>query len=328
MSDQAQELRRLRERLSSVLYSQSNRQPFKNKLSISFAGGKGGTGKTALSVNVALSFARKGIKTVLLDADVGLANANIILGVKPKKNWADFLYNNALFEEVLYFYDNGLILIPGASGISDAANLPSYKQEELFVSLDTLESQTDVLIIDVGAGIQENIINFSIASNNIIVVTNPDPTALTDAYSFIKVISNRLYNHKVYLVVNMARTFEEVKRIYEVFIPMVKSRLNVNLEILGSISYSEEMVLSVKQSKPLVINYPRSDASRQIEIISNKLLENLYSQNQAKNIVSKPYIKKSDETKISREKNSKDDGEVLQKDSFVSRFCRFFGIKK
>ncbi|HEM56439.1 MAG TPA: MinD/ParA family protein [Thermodesulfobium narugense] len=328
MSDQAQELRKLRERLSSVLYSQSNRQPFKNKLSISFAGGKGGTGKTVLSVNVALSFAKNGIKTVLLDADVGLANANIILGIKPKKNWADFLYNNAPFEDILYFYNSNFILIPGASGISDAANLPSYKQEELLVSLDILESQTDILIIDVGAGIQDNIINFSIASNNIVVVTNPDPTALTDAYSFIKIISNRLSVHKIYLVINMARSFDEVKRIYEVFIPMVKSRLNVNLEILGSISYSEEMVLSVKQSKPLVINYPRSGASRQIEIISNKLLENLYSQNQVQSILPKSHFNKPDEFKASRKEGSKSGLDITKSDSFVSRFCKFFGIKK
>uniref|UniRef100_A0A7C5KBH1 MinD/ParA family protein n=1 Tax=Thermodesulfobium narugense TaxID=184064 RepID=A0A7C5KBH1_9BACT len=327
MNDQAQELRRLREKLSNALYSHSNRQPFKNKLSISFAGGKGGTGKTALSVNIAISFARRRIKTVLLDADVGLANANIILGVKPKKNWADFLYNKASFEDILYFYDNDLILIPGASGISDAANLPSYKQEELFLSLDTLESHTDVLIIDVGAGIQENIINFSIASNNIVVVTNPDPTALTDAYSFIKVISNKLYNHKVYLLINMARTFEEVKRIYELFVPMVKSRLNVDLEILGSISYSEEMVLSVKQSKPLVINYPRSEASRQIEIITTKFLGNLYRQNQVLNAKQEGYVKKANSTKtyVTDDARSVDAG---NKDSFVSRFCKFFGLKK
>lgn len=328
MSDQAQELRKLRERLSNALYSQSNRQPFKNKLSISFAGGKGGTGKTVLSVNVALSLSRRGIKTVLLDADVGLANTNIILGVKPPKNWADFLYNDTPFEEILYFVDNGPILISGASGISDAANLPSYKQEELFMSLATLESHTDALIIDVGAGIQENIINFSIASNNIIIVTNPDPTALTDAYSFIKVISSKLYNQRMYLIVNMARTFEEVKRICEVFVPMVKSRLGVNLEVLGSISYSEEMVLSVKQSRPLIVNYPRSDAARQIEIITNKLLDNLYNQNKASSIASTPYSKRLDpDPKISK----KDEIEASDGDkngSFVSRFCKFFGIKK
>ncbi|PMP85733.1 MAG: hypothetical protein C0174_03470, partial [Thermodesulfobium narugense] len=253
---------------------------------------------------------------------------NIILGIKPKKNWADFLYNNAPFEDILYFYNSNFILIPGASGISDAANLPSYKQEELLVSLDILESQTDILIIDVGAGIQDNIINFSIASNNIVVVTNPDPTALTDAYSFIKIISNRLSVHKIYLVINMARSFDEVKRIYEVFIPMVKSRLNVNLEILGSISYSEEMVLSVKQSKPLVINYPRSGASRQIEIISNKLLENLYSQNQVQSILPKSHFNKPDEFKASRKEGSKSGLDITKSDSFVSRFCKFFGIKK
>lgn len=328
MSDQAQELRKLRERLNNALYSQSNRQPFKNKLSISFAGGKGGTGKTALSVNVALSLSRRGIKTVLLDADVGLANTNIILGVKPPKNWADFLYNDTPFEDILYFVDKGPILISGASGISDAANLPSYKQEELFMSLTTLESHTDALIIDVGAGIQENIINFSIASNNIIIVTNPDPTALTDAYSFIKVISSKLCNQRIYLIVNMARTFEEVKRIYEVFVPMVKSRLGVNLEVLGSISYSEEMVLSVKQSRPLIVNYPRSDAARQIEIITNKLLDNLYNQNQASSIASTSYSKRlGPDPKISK-KYEIEESDGDKNGSFVSRFCKFFGIKK
>jgi len=328
MSDQAQELRRLREKLNNALYSQSNRQPFKNKLSISFAGGKGGTGKTALSANVALSLSRRGIKTVLLDADVGLANTNIILGVKPKKNWADFLYNNTPFEDILYFVDNGPILISGASGISDAANLPAYKQEELFLSLGTLESQTDALIIDVGAGIQENIINFSLASNNIIIVTNPDPTALTDAYSFIKVISKKLYNQRVYLIINMARTFEEVKRIYEVFVPMVKSRLDVSLEVLGSISYSEEMVLSVKQSRPLIVNFPRSDAARQIEVITNKLLDNLYTQNQAASIAPTSYNKKLGEGSNISKEDEKEISDGNKNGSFVSRFCKFFGIKK
>ena len=190
--------------------------PEKNSASarvIAISSGKGGVGKTSIVSNLAISFARQGAKVLAMDGDLGLANLDIALGLKPDLNLLDLFDETATIDEILTEGPEGITLLPGCSGRYDLANLDERDRYKLFQAVDTLENRFDLLLIDTGAGINSNAVSFAAAAQTIVMVADPDPTSLADAYAFIKVMAMECGTKKVQLIANRvagAREGEEV----------------------------------------------------------------------------------------------------------------------
>ena len=158
---------------------------------IAVTSGKGGVGKTSISVNLALQFQQQGKRVVILDADFGLANVEIMLGIRPQYNLADLIFNDKSIEEIITEGPNGVGFISGGSGVQDLVNLDKEKLKKLIAKLVKLDSLYDVIIIDTGAGIADSVIEFVLSSPEVLLVVTPEPTSITDAYSLLKAVNRK-----------------------------------------------------------------------------------------------------------------------------------------
>jgi flagellar biosynthesis protein FlhG len=237
---------------------------------ITVASGKGGVGKTNLSVNLAISYAQLGKKVLLLDADLGLANINILLGIIPKFTLYDVMKGKKNIEEVMIPYKENIFIIPGASGFYQLADLRADQKKMLIRNLEKLDDY-DVIIIDAGAGISDNVLSFVAASSEVLVLTTPEPTALTDAYGIIKSVAARSEDVKMKLVVNMIQNIQQGKKVYQKLGDVCHRFLGVKLDNLGYIYDDESVKRAVSMQKPVVLSFPDSRASHSIKHIVLRL---------------------------------------------------------
>lgn len=238
---------------------------------IAVASGKGGVGKTNLAINMGILFAREGKRVIVMDADLGLANVNVILGVIPKYNLLHVLKGQKTLSEIIIDTPQGIKIIAGASGFSKLANL-SEKEREVFVqSVDELSSE-DILIIDTGAGVSRNVLSFVMAADEAIIVTTPEPTAITDAYGIIKAISTESSRTITKLIVNRVSSFNEGKQVADRVINIAGQFLNVKVENLGMVFDDEAVLKSVRKQRPFVLAYPKSKATLSVDHIVKRLL--------------------------------------------------------
>jgi len=258
MLDQAETLRQL---------MQSNKS--KTKI-ITITSGKGGVGKTNISANLALAYAKLGKKVIIIDADLGLANLNIVLGIIPQYNLTHLLDKKKTLKEVLTDTKYGVQILAGGIGISKMLDLKDKELTYFMKELYTL-SYADLIIIDTGAGISNNVLSFVLAADYSIVVTTPEPTALTDAYGLIKIVSNSKSDNKLYLLTNRAKTLKEGKEIADTLINTSRQFLNMDIEYLGSILEDSNIGQSVLKQKPFYHLNPNSKAS----ICLNQIVVNI-----------------------------------------------------
>ncbi|MBF0544435.1 MAG: MinD/ParA family protein [Candidatus Riflebacteria bacterium] len=256
---------------------------------ITITSGKGGVGKTNLVANMAICLAQAGRKVIVLDADLGLANIDVIFGIRPKKNITEVLNGTCTLEEVIVPGPCGVQIIAGGSGISELAHLNPEASKRLFSELRLLEDKTDYLLIDTGAGISQNVISFCLAADQIIVVTTPEPTALADAYGVIKVVSQQREDSNLWVLVNRAENQDEAGFILNRIQTVAWDFLKFRVQHLGYIPQDKFMYLSVRQQTPLMLFSPMSPAALQIRyIISNnfyeKTTENDVNKNEIKGI--------------------------------------------
>jgi flagellar biosynthesis protein FlhG len=250
----------------------STRQKAKSRV-FTITSGKGGVGKTNIAVNLAISMRSMGYKTLLFDADIGLANADLIMGVTPNYCLRDFLEGKRCINEVIEEGPAGVLLIAGGSGIVELADLDESKLLKIENELSKLEELADVLIIDTGAGITTRVINFISAADEVVIVTTPEPTAVTDAYTIIKVCSSKVKTGKTYhLIVNRAENSQEACDIAEKLKVACNKFLNFQLEYAGYLGENGLFSKSVKQQIPFIIKYPNTITSKQVEIIAKSLL--------------------------------------------------------
>lgn len=235
--------------------------------------GKGGVGKTNIAVNLAISMRTMGYKTLLFDADIGLANADLMMGVNPKYCLRDFMAGKRRIHEIIEEGPAGVLLIAGGSGIVELADLDEAKLLRIENELLKLEEFTDILIIDTGAGITTRVVNFISAADEVVIVTTPEPTAVTDAYTIIKVCSSKIDRSKTYhLIVNRAENSKEAYDIAEKLKIACNKFLNFQLEYAGYLTENSLISKSVKQQIPFLIKYPGTITSKQVEIIAKNLL--------------------------------------------------------
>ncbi len=266
MADQAEQLRELmRKKNNSVDNAKKTRV-------LAISSGKGGVGKTNLSINLALAYAQMGKKVIVMDADLGLANVNVVLGVIPKYNLYHLIRKQKTMREIILNTSYGIQIVAGASGFSQIANLTEDERNNFIFELSEL-AMADILIIDTGAGVSNNVLSFIAAADDALIVTTPEPTAITDAYGIIKIIATEIDNLNLglKLVVNRVKSASEGKKVAQRVINIAGQFLNVKVDYLGFIYDDPAVQASVIKQKPFLINDPKGKASICVKHISSRL---------------------------------------------------------
>lgn len=262
--DQAANLRKL-------FVAKSDSAPAKTR-TIAITSGKGGVGKTSLSVSLAIALARDKSKVTLLDADLGLANVNVVLGTIPKFNLYHVIKGKKKIQDIIVTVPEGIKILAGAPGYHQLADLDDKVRERFINELEVLKGE-DYLIIDTGAGVSQNVLSFIIAADEIIVVTTPEPTAITDAYGIIKSIAAQSSDSTIRLIVNRVQSVSEARRVAERIINIASQFLNIKVESLGFIYEDPLVAKSVRHQKPFVTGYPNSKASGCVNVIADKIAD-------------------------------------------------------
>ncbi|MCM1178728.1 MAG: MinD/ParA family protein [Clostridium sp.] len=244
---------------------------------IAVTSGKGGVGKTSISVNLALQFQKQGKRVVILDADFGLANVEVMLGIRPKYDLADVIFSNRSIEDIITEGPEGIGFISGGSGVQDMGNLDKNQLQKLIAQLVKLDNLYDVVIIDTGAGIADSVIEFVLSSPEVLLVITPEPTSITDAYSLLKVVNRKKEfdrNSKaIKVITNRVENYEDGQEIYEKIRIVVSKFLNIQLEYLGYIPYDRRMENAVLEQNPVVMVAPNSGPALRLKAICNTLLK-------------------------------------------------------
>lgn len=232
---------------------------------ICISSGKGGVGKTNLAVNLSLALVQQGLKVVLFDGDLGMANVDILLGMYSKYSLKDVLYGEKALQEIVVKGPNDLMIIPGGSGISQLANLSSSQQEHFIAELLTLEEEADLILIDTAAGIGTSMLRFISAAHEVIVITTPEPTSITDAYSIIKLVSNYKLHSQVYLVVNRVHSKKEAINVVNRLNKVAEKYLHLKMVFLGEIFEDNQVIEAVRMQEPFILKNPHSRLSESVK---------------------------------------------------------------
>jgi len=226
---------------------------------IAITSGKGGVGKSSIAVNLGITLARYGRRVCILDADTGLANVNILLGLRPGKSLEHVLSGECPIEDIIMEGPHGLRVIPGASGISECVNLDPTRQRRLVNELARIEKDFDYLLLDTAAGISETTLDFLSAAQQVLLVITPEPTSLTDAFSLLK-LALRRHPVECQVVVNMAVNFNEARNVFQRFEGAIRKYLDVDVNFLGFIQRDESMRSAVALQHPVAL-FPEGDPS-------------------------------------------------------------------
>jgi flagellar biosynthesis protein FlhG len=238
---------------------------------IAITSGKGGVGKSNVAVNLAIRLSTAGKKVILLDADLGLANADVLCNVTVPWNLFHVINRQRELKDVLYDAPGGFRLIGGASGLAKMADLSEFDRQRLIDSLVDLERQADVILIDTGAGISTNVLSFTRAADHVLVVTTPEPTAITDAYAVIKVLGRDGRERRVSLLVNQATSGAEARAVYERISKVTKQFLGTSVMDAGHLPADEQVSLAVRRRRPFMLNAPNCPASLAINQLAMRL---------------------------------------------------------
>jgi len=239
---------------------------------ITIASGKGGVGKTNISTNLALAYAKIGKKVILMDADLGLANVNVVLGIIPKYNLYHLIRKQKTMKDIIMDTNYGIQIVAGASGFSKIANLTDDERNNFIQELSELSS-ADVIIIDTSAGVSNNVLSFVAAADEAIIITTPEPTAITDAYGIIKIIATEIESNGMglKLIVNRVKSVTEGKKVAERVINIASQFLNLKVDYLGYV-YEDPMVQqAVLKQKPFSVVDPKGKATACIHQIVSRL---------------------------------------------------------
>lgn len=240
---------------------------------IAIASGKGGVGKTSISVNLSLHLASQGYKVCLFDADLGLANINILLGLHPQHTLEDLILRGAALEDIILKECHGIDIIPGSSGVEKMADLDEGELQGLVQAFAALD-RYDFLLIDTSAGVSRQVIAFCLAASEVGLVITPEPTSLTDAYALLKILIRNGFEGKARVVVNQCRSHEIAKGAYSKFKFAVKNHLQTEVVPLGFLYEDSKVPEAVSHQQPFILRSPKARASLCIQHIGRNILEN------------------------------------------------------
>ena len=240
---------------------------------LSVTSGKGGVGKSSISVNLAIAMSRLGVRVLVVDADFGLANVDVMLGVTTKYDISHFLRGEKPLHEIIQLGHEGVRFISGGSGVNDLLNIDEDQLGGLLSGLVNLDVPMDFIIIDTGAGINDNILRLILASSETLVVTTPEPTAILDAYALVKTIVKRDSSHPIHVLINKCDNKKEANRVQEGFIEVVGRHLGKNISPMGLLMYDHNIPQSIKRQVPITVSDPGGGTAAEIKQIARAILE-------------------------------------------------------
>lgn len=294
MTDQADRLRQI---IDSLKLKQAAAQVnllegMKKKTSkvITVTSGKGGVGKTNLTINLAIALSEMGLKVVILDADFGLANIDVLFGIIPQFTLVDVIHNRKNILEVLSEGPKNIKFISGGSGVEDLVKLDKAQLERFVGNISLLDKICDIIIIDTGAGLSDNVMSFVMAADEVLLVTTPEPTSITDAYALIKMVSNRDKEKIIKVVVNRAESVSEANDILNKLSVVAEKFLKLKLFPLGYILQDDAVIKAVKMQQPFTLSFPKSHASKLVKEISRKLADRKEDEEQKGNTGIKGFV--------------------------------------
>jgi len=269
-ADQANTLRSLSDRISD----QHKMNAGSNKAArvLSVTSGKGGVGKTAVVSNVAVALGKMGKKVLIIDADLGLANIDVVFGLAPRYNLNHFFSGQQSLSSILVDGPKGVQILPAGSGVQQFTHLDASHKIRLLDDLETLPGDYDVVLIDTEAGISENVTYFNQAAQDILVVTTPEPTAITDAYALMKLLSSQYHEKRFNLIVNSVRHSDEALDVYRKLTMVSNRYLDISIDFMGGIPFDRKMYESVRQQKVMVEMYPGHKVSQAFEKLAGNLV--------------------------------------------------------
>jgi flagellar biosynthesis protein FlhG len=238
---------------------------------IAVTSGKGGVGKSNIAVNLAIKLASAGKRVVLMDADLGLANADVLCNIDLPSNLSHVISQKRELADVMVDGPGGFKLIGGASGLARMADLSDLDRQRIVTALAELEARNDIILIDTGAGISPNVLSFTRCADQVLVVTTPEPTAITDAYAVIKVISRDAPDRPLSLLVNQVRVQGEGQLVYDRIAKVAKQFLNVHVMDAGFVPSDPEVPAAVRRRTPFLLANPNCPASRYISQLAMRL---------------------------------------------------------
>lgn len=277
--DQADQLRKL-----------VNKQKKVRKVSrvITVTSGKGGVGKSTLTVNLAIQMSRMGKRVIILDADFGLANIEVMLGIRPTYNLADLMFRGKDLKEIITEGPEGIGFISGGSGIQELSRLTRDQVIYLVQKLYELDELADIILVDTGAGIADSVLEFVSASNEVLIVATPEPTSITDAYALLKTLNRKSdyarESTSIKMVANRINNEEEGLTLHSKLGVVVEKFLNIKIEYLGGIHQDTNCQKAIMRQEPVTIGYPTSTTSKEINEIAAKLLDIPIEQKEGKGI--------------------------------------------
>jgi flagellar biosynthesis protein FlhG len=228
---------------------------------IAITSGKGGVGKTNVSVNLSVALSDAGKRVMLLDADLGLANVDVLLGLRPESNLSHVIDGKRTLEEVIVKGPSGIMVVPAASGVKRLAELSSMENAGLIRAFSELNHDIDTLIIDTAAGINESVTSFSRAAQEVVVVVCDEPASITDAYALIKVLSTDFGLHRFRVLANQVQSAQEGRDLFSKISRVTDRYLDVTLEFMGVVPHDDYLRKAVRKQRPVVQAYPRSRSS-------------------------------------------------------------------
>jgi len=265
--DQAEQLRKLMQ--------QTDSKPKARVITVT--SGKGGVGKTSISINLAIWLSRLGKRVVVFDADFGLANIEVMLGVRPQYNLADMMFRGKDLTDIITQGEEGISFISGGSGIQELASMNREQVMFLTNRLITLDKYADVVIVDTGAGISDSVLEFVLASTEVLLVATPEPTSITDAYALLKALNRKeefvKEDTSIKMISNRVKSAAEGQNLYEKMSVVSEKFLNIPITYLGQVPLDEQISKAVMRQKPVSVINPDAPSAKAIKQIAETLLE-------------------------------------------------------
>lgn len=256
--DQANGLRRMKKQMVKV---------------ISVTGGKGGVGKTNVTLNLAMAMAQLGKKVLVLDADLGLANCDVMLGLRVDRNLSHVLAGTATLDDILVEGPYGIKIVPATSGSQNMTELTPVEHASLIRAFSELQTPVDVLLVDTAAGISDMVLSFSRASQDVLVVVCDEPSSITDAYALMKILSRDHGVDKFKIIANMVRNFKEGQELFAKLTRVTDRFLDVSLELVATVPHDENVRKAARKQKAFIEAFPKTPASMAIKTLALKAVK-------------------------------------------------------
>ena len=238
---------------------------------VAVTGGKGGVGKTNVSVNLSVALAELRRRVVLMDADLGLANIDVLLGLNVRQTIADVLDGTHSLRDVLINGPSGIKIVPATSGVQQLTQLSPHQHASLVHAFSDISDQLDILVVDTAAGISDMVVNFVTASQDVIVVVCDEPSSITDAYALMKLLNKEHNVYRFKIVANMTRSNQEGRMLFEKLNAVCDRYMDATVQYLGCIPFDEQVRKCVQARRPFIEMAPRSKAANAIRELAQKI---------------------------------------------------------